>query len=114
MKKSLYIIFFILIGTFSCTYDKADVPVCDNTNASYSQSIAPLIQTRCAIPGCHDGSLFVGNFNNYSDVKNYIDNGIFKVKVIDMKTMPPPSQPPLTTQEYNKLKCWFENGGQNN
>ena len=114
MKRSLYITFFVLTATFSCTHDKGNVPLCDNVNSSYSQSVGPLIQTRCAIPACHDGSTYIGNFNNYSEVKAYIDNGIFKVKVIDMKNMPPSSQPPLSTEEFNKLKCWYENGGPNN
>jgi hypothetical protein len=89
--------------------------LCDTVNSDYTESVALLIQTRCALSGCHIGdSVSVGNFNNYSEIKERVDNGTFREKVIDSKTMPPSTKPPLSTQEYTIFKCWFEKGGPNN
>lgn len=115
MIKYVCIFSFILIGINSCTSDKTELLLCDTVNADYSESVALIIQTRCALSGCHIGdSVSVGNFNNYSEIKERVDNGTFREKVIDSKTMPPSTKPPLTTQEYTILKCWYEAGASGN
>ncbi len=99
----------------SCTNKKLDLNPCENVNIKYAQSIAPLIQTHCALPGCHNGdSTSVGNFNEYSEIKMRVDNGQFKIKLFDTQSMPPITRPPLTSEEYNQLKCWFDAGASNN
>lgn len=114
MKKAFYAVAFLLLAALSCTSDKGEIPVCDTVNSSYSQSIVPIMQSSCAIPSCHDGSSYIGNFSDYTQIKYWVDNGFFRSKVIDTKTMPPTNRPPLTVQEYNKIKCWLENGALNN
>ena len=114
MTKIRRTVFFLFVTAISCTYDKGVVPLCDNVNSSYSQSIRPIMESKCAISGCHDGSSYTGNFNMYNEIKNWVDNGIFKVKVIDSKQMPPPTQPPLSDKEYQQIKCWVEKGALNN
>jgi len=113
---SFYVlVLIIVISLNTCTYTKLDPPLCNPVNSSYSKSIAPLIQSHCAITGCHNGGpTSVGNYNNYLEIKARVDNGKFKIRVIDTKTMPPISQPPLTDDEYTKLKCWYDAGAQDN
>ncbi len=109
-------IFFILaIFISSCTYKKLDINPCDNVSSNYTKSISPLIKTHCALSGCHNGdSISVGDFNEYTEIKMRVDNGQFKIKVFDSKLMPPASQPSLASEDYNKLKCWFDAGAPNN
>ena len=84
-------------------------------SVSYKDQLIPLFNTKCALSGCHNGdSTSVGNFNEYAEIKMRVDNGQFKIKMFDSKSMPPISQPPLTSEEYNKLKCWFDAGAPNN
>jgi hypothetical protein len=114
MKKSWQLFFIFFLPLLSCTYSKKaelQLPLCATVNSSYSQNIAPLIATRCALSGCHNSdSIPLGNFNNYISIKKRVDNGLFKTKVLDTKLMPPFSQPALTTEEYNKLNCWYQAG----
>ena len=112
-----YLFAFCLLSILfsSCTYKKVDLNPCDTVNSNYDISISPLIQTHCALSGCHNGdSTSVGNFNLYTEIKMRVDNGQFKIKMFDSKSMPPASQPSLTSEEYNKLKCWFDAGAPNN
>lgn len=105
----------LLFLFYACTHERSEISPCEGVNSSYAQSIAPIIQTRCALPGCHNGdSVSVGNFSNYDEIKIRVDNGQFKIKVFDTKSMPPASLPALPSGEYNKLKCWFDSGAPNN
>ena len=112
----LFAFYILTILLSSCTYRKVEsANPCENVNSKYAQGIAPLIQTRCAIAACHNGDgNSVGNFNNYAEIKLRVDNGQFKLRVIDARAMPPVTQPSLTSEEFIKLKCWFDAGGPNN
>jgi|SRR5688572_15664096 len=115
MKNRVYLGLFSFIVMLSCTYDKGIVPVCNNVNASWSQSIAPIIQSRCATPNCHTGgALYAGDLDTYEQVKAKVDNGSFRLRVLDLKLMPPASEPPLSDEDYQKLKCWCDAGAPNN
>lgn len=109
---SISIVTLLFIG---CTYDNLELDPCESINVKYAENIAPLIQTRCALSGCHNGdSTSVGDFNLYDEVKLRVENGQFKLKVIDTRSMPPTTQAPLSTEQFNLLKCWIEVGAPNN
>lgn len=113
--NNLFALFILAFYFSACTYKKVELDPCENVNSKYTQDISPLIQTHCALSGCHNGdSTSVGNFNEYAEIKMRVENGQFKIKVFDSKSMPPISQPSLTSEEYNKLKCWFDAGAPNN
>jgi hypothetical protein len=114
MKRIIYAWAFLVVATFSCTYDKGDLPLCDTVNASYSQSIALIIQNKCATAGCHLGSAYIGDLSTYQGIKNKVDNGTFHLRVFELKVMPPITQPQLTAEEYQKLRCWYDAGAPNN
>src|ERR1044072_4607748 len=87
MKKLL-----LLISAFafiaSCTYEKGEVPViaaeeqCDST-ISYADDIAPLMMNYCV--GCHvSGGTGSGDFTDYTGVKQKVDNGSLKNRVLDV------------------------------
>lgn len=114
-RKHLFSITIVALLFNGCTYDNLELDPCDIINVKYAESIAPIIQTSCALPACHNGdSNSVGNFHLYEEVKMRVENGQFKLKVFESKTMPPSTQPPLTSEQFNLLKCWVEVGAPNN
>lgn len=100
----------------SCYYDKEELlypsPVdCNTLNARYSTHIAPIIQTRCAISGCHDASSGNkgGPFTNYTLVQ--LKANTIKAQV-ESGAMPQGSS--LTANEIRLISCWVSSGAPNN
>ncbi|MEQ8686937.1 MAG: hypothetical protein RIE86_16670 [Imperialibacter sp.] len=75
---------------------------------SFSVSIKPIIETNCAISGCHDGTgnIDYNNFDNIklnpSDIKSRTQSG-------DM-----PRNGTLTAAEIDMIACWVDDGALNN
>ena len=102
-----------------CRYDKADIlnppisaPVnCANSPAKFSADILPLIISKCATPNCHDteasGGLVLKTYANISAAKDRIYE-----RAIVEKSMP--QSGPLPPAAINLLKCWINNGAQDN
>ena len=108
-------VFFLAIVTVcSCTKDK--LPVIDNTceeEYTYTAEIKPIIDKSCAYTGCHVAGFGSGNHTTYNTLKPQLDNGRFKVRAIDVRTMPPlgvESSRELTDEDIEKLNCWAEAG----
>ncbi len=76
--------------------------------ASYSIDIQPLLTTNCV--ACHSSSF--QDFSNYAGTKVWLDNGKFVFRVLTAKTMPLSSS--LSQADYDKIKCWVDNGSLNN
>jgi hypothetical protein len=101
-----YLILIFALVTIGCkkevNSDCSEIPV-------YNGAIKNIIDQNCATAGCHDGSIGVpGNFTNYQGISGVNSNGKFKNRVIEKQDMPPGKE--LTSEEYQKLKCWAENG----
>lgn len=69
----------LLIGISSCTKNsetlQAEIPLSDSTcmaNVTYSQNIKPIINTTCAISGCHVSNGFK-DFSTYTALKDELD-----------------------------------------
>ncbi len=74
---------------------------------SYNSPINNILDKNCN--GCHSNpEKQKGDFTKYVGLKAKIDNGTFKTEVLDKKTMPP--KEPLSSEDYAKLKLWFEQG----
>lgn len=75
---------------------------------SYSQTISGIIETKCAISGCHNGSQapdfrnFTNIRNNASQIKTLTGNG----------TMP--QEGSLTQEQIAQLACWVDDGAPQN
>lgn len=75
---------------------------------SFAESIQPIIETNCAISGCHDGSgnvdyrVFQNLKNNPADIKSRTQSG-------DM-----PRNGTLTQMEIDMIACWVDDGALNN
>ncbi len=114
LKKTMFAItaFVLLAG---CYYDNEQIlypggSSC-NVDAKFSTQVFPLMQSRCAIAGCHDAAStnFGGPFTNYN---------LIKTKSIEIRSavlsglMPQGSS--LTTDEIKLITCWVESGAPNN
>ena len=95
---------FICILWVSCKKEE-ETPAC-----SYTASIRPVINSKCAIPDCHNGSTALGDFTTYEGLKTRADNGRIRTNVFELNIMPPASASPLTDEEKELIKCWLDNG----
>jgi uncharacterized membrane protein len=110
------ICFFLSLTYAGCTYDNAEElhgkQDCGPESVSFSNNIAPLISTNCALSGCHVSGQQLPVLENYQQisqnaqaVKTKTGNG----------TMPPDgSGKSLTLEEINQIACWVDSGSQNN
>jgi len=100
------LILIILTIVISCQKDRDS---CD-TIPTYTESVKVIIDNNCATSGCHDNSGFApGNFSSYQGLQGVIGNGKFKNRVITQMSMPP-APLKLSSQEFELIKCWSENG----
>lgn len=77
------------------------------TGVSYIKDIVPIINSKCANAGCHNGDVgFNINFTVYSNLKSY--GSIIKSMVSLRRSHR--SQPPLLDQEIQYIACWVEDG----
>ncbi len=84
-------------------------------NVSYLNDVDPIIQARCAIPGCHDGSdASLPNYTIFSEFQDRANNnpgGVRqRLKIDDM----PRSGGPLSAEEKALIFCWIDEGAMEN
>lgn len=116
MTRKIIILLAFASVWISCKYDKEDllypdVNDCSNINAKFSTEVMPLIQSKCAISGCHDASSGNkgGPFTNYtlislkaSTIKAQVQSGAM------------PQNSSLTSAEIRLISCWVNSGAPNN
>ena len=86
--------------------------LCQDNTATLSGAVSTIIETNCAVSGCHVSGTGRVNFTvseniiqNATQIRNFTQAGI----------MPPPeSGGSLTAQEKMDIRCWVENGAQDN
>lgn len=118
MKHSITAFFFLLTGLIfsSCSKDKNGTPTftvdCSTvTNKAFAANVSPLIQSRCAIAGCHaTGS---GNGPGALTTHAQISAASSRIRTaVANGSMPQGSS--LTTAEKNSIVCWIDSGSPNN
>lgn len=78
------------------------------SGVSFATSISSLIETKCAISGCHNGT----QFPDFRVFKNVHDNAA-KIKTLTGDgTMP--QEGSLTQEEINLIACWVDDGALEN
>jgi hypothetical protein len=99
-----------------CYYDKEAVlyPTatdCSSLNVSFSRDIQPIIQSRCAVSGCHDASSGNkgGPFTTYTQIQFKASN--IKVQVVSGNM---PQGGTLTAAQIKLISCWVDGGAANN
>ena len=82
------------------------------TGISFENSVKSIIDTNCAVAGCHVAGTGRGNFTEFSEIKNKA--GSIKTRTTN-KTMPPPgSGKTLTANEISAIACWVDDGAPKN
>lgn len=126
MKKAyLFLPLLLLASLFnSCYNENAELlygnpngnpnTTCNTVNSKFGADISPLINSKCAIPGCHDANAASNpagiTLQNYAQISAMKDR--INVRAVIDKTMP--ENGPLLPAEIEKIKCWVAAGGPNN
>ncbi|NNC94999.1 MAG: hypothetical protein HKN92_05505 [Chitinophagales bacterium] len=110
-----------LLGITSqgCYYDNVEdlFPggVCDTTAVSFSADVQPIIDLKCATPGCHVAGGSPGIImTNYAGIKAKVDDGSFENRALVQKNMPPSGSQDLTNCELDILTAWINAGAPDN
>jgi hypothetical protein len=91
---------------------QASVTVSVLSGVSYNDNIVPIINTHCAISGCHNGSnAALANWTDLATVQTNADN--IKTRTTN-GTMPPAGRPDMQTAEIQAIACWVDDGALNN
>lgn len=79
---------------------------------SYKKNILPIIESKCAVSGCHIQGFHEGDFTIFEELKKQVDKGKFRRLVLENKSMPPDQ--PLDSKELKLIDAWLKQGGNNN
>lgn len=119
MRKSVAsfvcIIWLGMISLDSCVYHDFPETVCHEA-LSFAEDVKPIIATKCAIAGCHNGDMGPDlNWTNFDQFSKRVQTGLVKYRVTH-RIMPPSFSPegPLTQEQINTIACWADQGGLNN
>lgn len=114
-------VLLVFLGITACTKDNISPTTptnvdCSSLMASYANDIQPIMNSSCAISGCHVAGFSSGDFTNYSGLKAKVDDGTVKNRTIVQMNMPPANStgPTLTTAQLDLLNCWIEAGAPEN
>lgn len=111
-----YLIFVSCFFAIACS--RTEIPFgtdeeCE-TDYTYTNDIAAIVNKSCAYANCHLNNTAPGNFDTYEGLKAYLDDGEFLKRTVSIKNMPPnyaPDNKPkeLTADEIMMISCWAEN-----
>src|ERR687898_123261 len=79
------------------------------TGTSWSDDIKPIMETNCAISGCHNGVSRSNDFRQYSSAKSHAKN--IKSKTQDRSM---PFDGSLTQNQIDLIACWVDDGALQN
>ena len=100
----------------SCSWDNAEdlygITDCPDEGISYTQTIEPIIETNCAVSGCHVTGQQRPTLETYEQIAANADRITFRTS---NGTMPPSSSGKVLTQsEIDAINCWVDDGAQEN
>lgn len=96
---------------------------CSVDSVYFANDILPLINSTCAMSGCHDAVTRKEEvqLTNYTTIMQYVvpgDAGNSKINKVILKwgneRMPPPPKPALTADQIAKIQKWIKQGALNN
>jgi hypothetical protein len=105
LNKPAILIAAIAFFALSCTNDQYETDPC--AEISYTTHLKSLVNTRCAIPGCHVAGFQPGDLTSYESLKVKAENGKLKMMVLDLNLMPPVDK--LSEAEKQLFRCWIAN-----
>lgn len=121
MRKALYsslaVFTAVLILASGCSKDNGggggggSVDCNTVTNKAFAANISPIIQSSCAIAGCHAA----GSTNGPGPLTSYTEISNAKTRIraaVSSGLMPQGSS--LSTAQKNSIICWIDSGAPNN
>lgn len=126
----------LLAGVQSCQHHPVVIPIdnggltdsstCDPDSVYFNRDIMPIIQTNCAVSGCHGGGsaedgvdlTSYASIISTADVEPFNPGGSELFEVLNEtdpdKIMPQPPYGPLTAEQIALIEKWINQGAQNN
>ena len=109
---------FAIVPLFiACSHDVDDVlpplVLCDTSAVTWSATIVPILQTRCALPTCHvPGGNGTGNFTTYAGVLTHVENGklLNAVQHLPGALPMPPDGATIPECDIQALVTWVNDG----
>jgi hypothetical protein len=105
-------ILFVVVVFQTCKKDDLKNLDCSKVPATYHSDIKPLVESHCATSGSCHGAGSGRDYSTYPGLKSVADNGSLEKSTITDKSMPPSGA--LSLDDRKKIKCWLNNGSQNN
>jgi hypothetical protein len=115
MKTPLCASVLLLAATQACVYHNQDEPApsdadCMAVNIRYTETIVPIIHTKCAFSGCHDGASGIPNWKVLSTLQEHKAEISRRIQLPASEPDHMPRVGSLAESEKNALCCWIENG----
>lgn len=105
----LFLITFAVMQ--GCKADELPEPenptFCDSITATYNAAAKSIIDSKCALSGCHGGPQSP-SLSSYATISAVTDR--IAVRALDVQNMPPAGMPQLTEEEKDILNCWRNAG----
>ena len=108
------VILGLTILSFACTYDNAEdlygIKECPPDGVSFSDTVEPIINTNCAIPGCHVAGSSRQNLTLFERVQGLAP----EIKSRTQSGAMPPDGRVLSQRDIDLIACWVDSGAQDN
>lgn len=105
----------VLIFLFAVSCVNHELPNYTCTSSiSYSATVSEIVATKCAISGCHNGSL--GDQRDWRQVARLQEHKTLVKEYTRNRVMPPAGSPagPLSQDQIDAISCWVDQGAPNN
>jgi hypothetical protein len=119
-KSLVLIATFALSSTFSsCRKEPVLAP--GTEIVCFDKNILPVVQSNCAVSGCHDATGESPQLTTYDEIKSIVNAGkpnksklynVITSKGMVLTEMPPKSRPQLTVQQINNITIWILQGAE--
>lgn len=108
MKQALIILFAALL--ISCGKEDDNPQFSCGEEVSLERDIMPIINTYCAVSGCH-----LDEKNPILTTKLAVQTNAANIRrEVAGLFMPPTSATPLEADDIQKIKCWVDDGAEDN
>ena len=117
MKNHLKgLLIFIILVEVSCAYDNAEELYgeadCPPGGTSFSQTISPIIESKCAISGCHVSGQQRPTLETYEQISSNASR--IKARTSNGTMPPATSGKSLSADEIEAIACWVDAGAPDN
>lgn len=116
----IVVTFITAVIIISCKHEPLLLP--DTPTVCFQDQVLPLINSNCAISGCHDASS-EESLSNYNDIMNFVSPGkpnqsklykLITTTSLLSEFMPPSPKTPLTQNQIDAISIWILQGAENN